>query len=102
MRAREPGQLRCAYTITLTPKPAPYRLVHMPTGTLTPFSMMCQDASALSPNSRRSTKTQFEIHTGCCRVRRKRKRLTSNHSIESDAAIRHPPRQKSISPRHFR
>ena len=28
-----------------------------------------------------------KVHTVCCRVRRKRQRLTSNGSIESDAAI---------------
>ena len=34
-----------------------------------------------------STKTLLEIHTRGCRVRRKRERLTSNGSIESDAAV---------------
>jgi hypothetical protein len=38
-------------------------------------------------DGRPSTKNPFEIHTRCCRVRRKRKRLTSNGSIESDAAV---------------
>ena len=49
-----------------------------------------------------STKTQFETHIRRCRVRRKRKRLTSNGSIESDAAVGLSPRPKCISPRHFR
>lgn len=43
----------------------------------------------------------FKIHTGC-RVRRKRKRLTSNGSIESDAAVGHRSHPKPVSPRHFR
>jgi hypothetical protein len=40
-----------------------------------------------------STKTPFEIHTDCCRDRSKRKRLSSNDPIESDAAfgISHAP-----------
>jgi len=53
------------------------------------------------PAGRPSTKTLFEIHTGCCRVRRKRKRLTSNGSIESDAAISRHPDPRRISPHHF-
>ncbi len=40
-----------------------------------------------------STKTPFKLHTRWCRVRRKRKRLTSNDSIESDAAVK-----SSLSP----
>jgi hypothetical protein len=43
-----------------------------------------------------STKTPFEIHTGCCRVRRKRKRLTSNDRFETDAAVRRFPNPKCI------
>ena len=31
--------------------------------------------------------TRSKLHTVCCRVRRKRKRLASNGSIESDAAV---------------
>jgi hypothetical protein len=38
-------------------------------------------------NPPKSTKTPFKIHTCRCRVRRKRERLTSNGSIESDAAV---------------
>src|SRR5215471_1208649 len=34
-----------------------------------------------------STRTRLKPHTVCCRVRRKRQRLPSNGSIESDAAI---------------
>jgi hypothetical protein len=44
----------------------------------------------------------FEIHTVCCRARRKRKRLSSNDPIESDAAVRSFPRPKSVASRHFR
>ena len=36
-----------------------------------------------------STKTRSETHIRRCRVRRKRKRLPSNGSIESDAAVNH-------------
>ena len=61
-----------------------------------------QPPFARSRAGRPSTKTLFEIHTGCCRVRRKRKRLTSNGSIESDAAISRYPDPRRISPRHFR
>ena len=49
-----------------------------------------------------STKTQFETHIRRCRVRRKRKRLTSNGSIESDAAVGLSPHPICLSPRHFR
>lgn len=34
-----------------------------------------------------STKTRLKVHTVCCRVHRKRQRLASNGSIESDAAM---------------
>jgi hypothetical protein len=37
-----------------------------------------------------------------CRVRRKRQRLTSNGSIESNAAINTHLHPNSLSPRHFR
>ena len=44
-----------------------------------PFPLCC--------GRRESTKTHSETHIRRCRVRRKRKRLPSNGSIESDAAI---------------
>jgi hypothetical protein len=44
-----------------------------------------------SPTRLRGTKTRLKMHTGCCRVRRNRKRLTSNGSIETDAANRRGP-----------
>jgi primosomal protein N' len=46
-----------------------------------------QSAGIPLRRGRSGTKTRFEIHTGWCRARRKRKRLTSNGSIESDAAV---------------
>jgi hypothetical protein len=49
-----------------------------------------------------STKTPFKVHTRGCRVRRKRQRLTSNDSIESDAAIQGHAILKLTAPRHFR
>jgi hypothetical protein len=44
-------------------------------------------AALRGPHLRHGTKTPFEAHILRCRVRRKRERLTSNGSIESDAAI---------------
>ena len=55
-----------------------------------------------TPSRSPTTKTLWETHTGGCRVRRKRKRLTSNDSIETDAAVALSPRPKSVAPRHFR
>jgi hypothetical protein len=54
-------------------------------------------------NHPKSTKTPFKIHTCRCRVRRKRERLTSNGSIETDAVggLR-SHRRKFSRPRHFR
>jgi len=44
--------------------------------------------SSLRSGRCKGTKTPFEAHTLRCRVRRKRERLTSNGSIESDAATK--------------
>jgi hypothetical protein len=44
-------------------------------------------AVELRPNGPASAKTPFKIHTRRCRVRRKRERLTSNGSIETDADL---------------
>ena len=63
---------------------------------------LSQGHPALSGEAPLRTKTRFEIHTGCCRVRRNRKRLTSNGSIESDAAVGPHGCIRSIAPRHFR
>jgi hypothetical protein len=64
--------------------------------------MFSQAAILLSATPPPSTKTPFKIHTGCCRVRRKRKRLTSNGSIESDAAVRRRTHPGFVAPHHFR
>jgi len=54
-------------------------------------------------SSRRgSTKTRLKVHTLRCRIRRKRQRLASYGSIESDAAIGLTQRPKCLSPHHFR
>jgi len=44
----------------------------------------------------------LKVHTDSCRVRRKRQRLASNGSIESDAAFSSLYTPNTISPRHFR
>jgi hypothetical protein len=87
MRVGEPGYSTCApvagparpisirRTIVLYPVPFPY---------LEPMLWRPLSRSRHHPLS---TKTPFKLHTRRCRVRRKRKRLTSNDSIESDAAL---------------
>jgi hypothetical protein len=49
-------------------------------------SLLAEPAYAPFREVRLGTKTRLETHTDYGRVRRKRKRLTSNGSIESDAA----------------
>ena len=102
MRAGEPGCWTCAQAV----EPGGNAFRH-PAPDLRPKAPMVigaprQPPFARSRAGRPSTKTLFEIHTGCCRVRRKRKRLTSDGSIESDAAISRYPDPRRISPRHFR
>jgi len=51
-------------------------------------SCVCLNSTFGAPGTQYlSTRTSFKTHTGRCRVRRKRERLTSNGSIESDAAL---------------
>ena len=48
-----------------------------------------REVAALIPSSAihvASTRTRLKVHTVCCRIHRKRQRLPSNGSIESDAA----------------
>jgi hypothetical protein len=91
-RAGEPGRLRCAHGA----EPIAYESVHRATilrSAAFPLSgLPLRPSSSLGWDGPPRTKTAWEIHTCCYRVRRKRKRLTSNGSIESDAANGHGPR----------
>jgi hypothetical protein len=69
---------------------------------LTPFREMLGAVVTLFSLRDGSTRPRLKVHTVYCRVRRKRQRLASNGSIESDAVIRVTPRPKCLSPRHFR
>jgi len=55
-----------------------------------------------APESSSGYQNMVQNPYGLLPVRRKRKRLTSNGSIESDAAFGHRRHPKCISPRHFR
>src|ERR1035441_2011583 len=87
MRAGEPGSWRCVRGGALTPKSVLRRAVHLLIGPPMHRPLGRQSAGIPLRRGLSGTKTRFETHAGWCRARRKRKRLTSNGSIESDAAV---------------
>ena len=97
-RAGEPGRSTCAHGLERPGYPSSrsmkQRCSHAPAS----VGMTGQAGFTSSGHRHPSTKTPFETHTGGCRVRRKRKRLTSNGSIESDLAIR-PLHSRGVSRR---
>ena len=87
MRAGVPEGLKCAHGLKLV------RLFVIPAeknrscDRFNQHGSLPQDTASPPQDRPRSTKTHLKVHTGCCRVHRKRKRLTSNGSIESDAVL---------------
>src|SRR5262249_40965005 len=86
-RAGEPGCWRCVHRLAFNPSSAFPRVVRPQTAAPMRLESTRESAGMPSRSPLWSTKTRFEIHTRWCRVRPKRKRLTSNVPIETDAAI---------------